>query len=52
MIMVYPPGIPVLLPGEIVTQDNVDYIEENLRAGLPVQGPDDPEIRFVKVVIS
>jgi arginine decarboxylase len=50
MIMVYPPGIPVLLPGEVVTQDNIDYIEENLRAGLPVQGPDDPEIRFVKVV--
>ncbi len=45
-------GIPILLPGEIVTQDNIDYIEENLRAGLPVQGPDDPEIRFVKVVKS
>jgi arginine decarboxylase len=50
MIMVYPPGIPILLPGEVVTQDNIDYIEENLRAGLPVQGPDDPEIRFLKVV--
>ncbi len=50
MIMVYPPGIPILLPGEVVEQQNVDYIEENLRAGLPVQGPDDPEIRFVKVV--
>lgn len=52
MIMVYPPGIPILLPGEQVTQDNIDYIEENLRAGLPVQGPDDPEIRFVKVVVE
>lgn len=50
MIMVYPPGIPILLPGEVVTKDNIDYIEENLRAGLPVQGPDDPEIRHVKVV--
>ncbi|MCL6548426.1 MAG: aminotransferase class I/II-fold pyridoxal phosphate-dependent enzyme [Alicyclobacillus sp.] len=50
MIMVYPPGIPILLPGEVVTKDNIDYIEENLRAGLPVQGTDDPEIRFVKVV--
>ncbi len=52
MIMVYPPGIPILLPGEIVTQDSVDYIEENLRAGLPVQGTDDPEIRQVKVVVD
>ncbi|KPV45148.1 aminotransferase class I/II-fold pyridoxal phosphate-dependent enzyme [Alicyclobacillus ferrooxydans] len=50
MIMVYPPGIPILLPGEEVDQSNIDYIEENLRAGLPVQGTDDPEIRFVKVV--
>ncbi|WAH35734.1 aminotransferase class I/II-fold pyridoxal phosphate-dependent enzyme [Alicyclobacillus dauci] len=50
MIMVYPPGIPVLLPGEVVTQESIDYIEENLRAGLPVQGPDDPEIRYIKVV--
>lgn len=51
MIMVYPPGIPILLPGELVTRDNIEYIEENLRAGLPVQGPDDPEIRNVKVVL-
>ncbi len=50
VIKVYPPGIPVLLPGEIVTADNVAYIEENLRAGLPVQGPDDPTIATVRVV--
>lgn len=50
MIMVYPPGIPILLPGEIVSADNVDYIEENLHAGLPVQGPDDPTIATVRVV--
>ena len=50
MIMVYPPGIPILLPGEIVTLDNVVYIEESLHAGLPVQGPDDPTISRVRVV--
>ncbi|GMA62236.1 aminotransferase class I/II-fold pyridoxal phosphate-dependent enzyme [Alicyclobacillus fastidiosus] len=52
MVMVYPPGIPILLPGEVITQDNIDYIEANLRAGLPVQGPDDPEIRLIKVVCN
>ncbi|PWI59026.1 arginine decarboxylase [Sulfoacidibacillus thermotolerans] len=50
VIKVYPPGIPILLPGEIVTADNVEFIEENLRAGLPVQGPDDPTIETVRVV--
>lgn len=49
-IMVYPPGIPILMPGEVVTQENIDYIQENLRVGLPVQGPEDETIQTVKVV--
>ncbi|HYG59037.1 MAG TPA: aminotransferase class I/II-fold pyridoxal phosphate-dependent enzyme, partial [Symbiobacteriaceae bacterium] len=49
-IMVYPPGIPILLPGEIVSHENLEYIEECISAGLPVQGTEDPDIRFVKVV--
>ncbi|AMA72540.1 aminotransferase class I/II-fold pyridoxal phosphate-dependent enzyme [Aneurinibacillus thermoaerophilus] len=49
-IMVYPPGIPIVLPGEIMTQDNIDYILENLEAGLPVQGPEDESIQTVKVI--
>lgn len=49
-IMVYPPGIPILMPGEVVTQENIDYILENLRVGLPVQGPEDETIQTVKVV--
>lgn len=49
-IMVYPPGIPVLLPGEIVTRENLEYIEDCITAGLPVQGTEDPDIREVKVV--
>ncbi|MFO7273439.1 MAG: aminotransferase class I/II-fold pyridoxal phosphate-dependent enzyme [Bacillota bacterium] len=49
-IMVYPPGIPILLPGEIVAEENLDYLEECIRAGLPVQGTEDPEIKMVKVV--
>lgn len=49
-IMVYPPGIPIVMPGEVVTQDNIDYIVEHVKEGLPVQGPDDPNIEFVKVL--
>lgn len=49
-IMVYPPGIPVLLPGERITQVNIDYIRSCLEAGLPVQGPEDPTLTMVKVV--
>jgi arginine decarboxylase len=49
-IMVYPPGIPIMLPGEIITQDNINYILENLEAGLPVQGPEDESIQTIKVI--
>jgi len=49
-IMVYPPGIPIMLPGEIVSHENLEYIEDCIAAGLPVQGPEDPSLRKVKVV--
>lgn len=49
-IMVYPPGIPILIPGEIITRDNLEYIKENLEAGLPVQGPEDPELKTLQVI--
>lgn len=51
-IMVYPPGIPILLPGEVISQENIDYITEHVAIGLPVQGPEDKTIRNVKVIIE
>ncbi|KGP72286.1 aminotransferase class I/II-fold pyridoxal phosphate-dependent enzyme [Pontibacillus yanchengensis] len=49
-VMVYPPGIPIFLPGEIITQDNIHYIHENLDAGLPVQGPEDETLTLIQVI--
>jgi arginine decarboxylase len=49
-IMVYPPGIPILLPGEIINEENLSYIKQNLEAGLPVQGPEDYDFRFIRVI--
>lgn len=49
-VYVYPPGIPIFTPGEIITKDNLDYINENREAGLPVQGPEDPTLSLLKVV--
>ncbi|WP_100373352.1 aminotransferase class I/II-fold pyridoxal phosphate-dependent enzyme [Bacillus sp. FJAT-45037] len=49
-IMVYPPGIPILIPGEIITRENLSYIEENLQAGLPVQGPEDGSFQTLRVI--
>lgn len=49
-IMVYPPGIPILLPGERITEGSLHYIKEHMEAGLPVQGLEDPTNERVRVV--
>ncbi|TYR79896.1 aminotransferase class I/II-fold pyridoxal phosphate-dependent enzyme [Priestia megaterium] len=49
-VMVYPPGIPIFIPGEIITQENLTYIQTNLEAGLPVQGPEDFELKTLRVI--
>ncbi len=51
-IMVYPPGIPILLPGEVITAENIAYIREHVAVGLPVQGPEDATITNVKVIVE
>ena len=46
----YPPGIPVLLPGEVITQEIVDYCVAMKQLGLPVSGPADSELKTIRVV--
>ena len=49
-IMVYPPGIPIFTPGEIITEENLAYITKTLEVGLPVQGPEDHELKKLRVI--
>ncbi|MCY8796542.1 arginine decarboxylase [Bacillus inaquosorum] len=49
-VMVYPPGIPIFIPGEIITEENISYIFKNLDAGLPVQGPEDSTLNMIRVI--
>lgn len=51
-IYVYPPGIPILLPGEVISQENIDYIVNHIEVGLPVKGPEDRTIANVKVIVE
>jgi len=51
-IYVYPPGIPILLPGEVIAEQHIRYIREHLEVGLPVKGPEDLSLRQVKVVVE
>ena len=43
-IYIYPPGIPIVAPGEVLKPELVDEIRKYKRKGLPVQGTADPEV--------
>ncbi|WP_404452459.1 aminotransferase class I/II-fold pyridoxal phosphate-dependent enzyme [Virgibacillus necropolis] len=49
-IMVYPPGIPIFIPGEIITEENIAYIQKNIKNGLPVQGLQDESLKTIHVI--
>ena len=46
----YPPGIPVISPGEEITNELIDYIRLEIRAGVRIQGPYDDELKKIRVV--
>ncbi|WP_416671800.1 aminotransferase class I/II-fold pyridoxal phosphate-dependent enzyme [Egbenema bharatensis] len=48
----YPPGIPVLIPGEVITQAAIDYLRQVQAAGGVMTGGTDPELQTLKVVQS
>lgn len=37
-LMVYPPGVPILAPGEIVTEEIIEWIGSSREIGLNIQG--------------
>lgn len=49
-LLAYPPGIPVLCPGEIISNSIIDYVEDLKSVGLYVQGTEDPKVEYIKVV--
>lgn len=46
----YPPGIPILCPGEEITQEIIDYIKLEIKAGMHIQGPVDSDMKTIRVV--
>jgi lysine decarboxylase len=49
MVMFYPPGIPLLMPGEVVTQETIDVCRELLAAGGHPYASD-PSLQTLRVV--
>jgi arginine decarboxylase len=50
IICPYPPGIPVLMPGELITKTALDYLQEIQKMGGFITGCADETLRTLKVV--
>lgn len=49
-VMCYPPGIPILAPGERITDDILDYISYAKEKGCSLTGPENMEIEYLNVM--
>jgi ornithine decarboxylase len=50
MIIPYPPGIPIIMPGEIISKDIIDYALECRSKGIKINGTKDASLEYITVV--
>lgn len=50
LVIPYPPGIPVLAPGDIITAEKIDYLEQGARYGMYFSGPADTTLATIRIV--
>lgn len=50
LVMAYPPGIPIIIPGERITKEILDYVKDMKKAKLQLQGMEDPELHTINVI--
>lgn len=49
-VMCYPPGIPILAPGEMITRELIEYIIYAKEKGCSMQGTEDPAVENLNVL--
>ena len=50
-VMCYPPGIPILAPGERITKEIIEYIMYAKEKGCYMQGTMDSEVEYLNVLV-
>ena len=50
IVTFYPPGIPMLCPGEKISKELIDYCNTLKNANLHISGPEDYTLKTIKVV--
>lgn len=46
----YPPGVPLLMPGELITQEAINYLQQVLTAGGTITGCKDPSLQTIQIL--
>ena len=49
-VIPYPPGIPILSPGDLIEEKMINYIKEMKAIGMEVNGISDTELKRIKVL--
>ncbi|WP_306432932.1 hypothetical protein [Paenibacillus sp. J22TS3] len=49
MVIPYPPGIPILYPGELITKQTVELLQILHKSQAKCQGTEDPSMRSIRV---
>ena len=49
-VMCYPPGIPILAPGELITDQIIEYIEYAREKGCTLLGTEDIDTKLINVI--
>lgn len=49
-VMCYPPGIPILAPGEMITEEILTYISYAKEKGCSLTGPEDMNIEYLNII--
>jgi len=50
LVIPYPPGIPVLAPGDVIPRDKIEYLKRGAEHGMYFSGPTDTKLRTLKIV--
>lgn len=51
IICPYPPGIPILMAGEIITSEALEYLKEVNRLGATISGATDCSLKTIKILV-
>lgn len=50
LVIPYPPGIPVLAPGDVITVEKLEYLKMGAEIGMYISGAADHKLRTIQVV--